>query len=93
MAKASQFAGGENAPDAEFMRQELEAKIQMKREELKTRIALAQLTHQSRAQGDQLRTAAQLATTRFQGEVQMQSAKESAKNKSAAAKKPPTKKK
>lgn len=93
MAKASQFAGGENAPDAEFARDELEAKIRMKREELQVRLQLAQLTHQSRARGDQLRTAAQLATTRFQGEVQLASAKESARNKSANGKKTPSTKK
>lgn len=74
MAKASQLAGGEQAPDQEFKREQLEAQIQLKREELQTRIALAQLTHQARAQGEQLRTAADLARTRFQGEVQMRSA-------------------
>lgn len=75
VAKASQLAGGENAPDQEFKREQLEVQIQLKREELQTRLMLAQLTHQARAQGEQLRTAADLARTRFQGEVQMESAK------------------
>ena len=79
MAKASQSAGGDDAPEQEFKRQQLEAQIQLKREELRTRLALAQLTHQSRARGEQLRTAAQLATTRFQGEVQLASAEASKK--------------
>jgi hypothetical protein len=90
MAKASQYAGGDDAPDVALARDELEAKIRMKREELSTRIRLAELTHQAKARGEQLRTAAQLATTRFQGEVQLESAKQSAK-KSAAEKKTPRK--
>ena len=40
---------------------------------------LAQLTHQSRAQSEQLRTASQLATARFQGEVPMEAARSAAK--------------
>lgn len=79
IAKASQLAGGENSPQMELERDQLEAQIALKREELSTRIGLAQLTHQARAQGDQLRTAADLARTRFQGEVQLESAKHSAK--------------
>lgn len=89
IAKTSQMAGGDDAPEQQFKRDQLEAQIALKREELQTRIALAQLTHQARAQGEQLRTAAQLATTRFQGEVQLASAAKSAKDK---AKKPPKKK-
>jgi hypothetical protein len=50
---------------------ELEANISMKREELATRLRLASMTHAARGQGEQLRTAAQLATSRFQGETQM----------------------
>lgn len=88
MAKASQLAGGDDAPEIQLERDRLESQIALKREELRTRIALAQLTHQSRAQGEQLRTAAQLATTRFQGEVQLASA-ERAKG---GEKKPPLKK-
>ena len=79
VAKASQLAGGENSPEMELERDRLESQIALKREELQTRIGLAQLTHQARSQGDQLRTAAGLATARFQGEVQL----ESSKNKNA----------
>lgn len=89
IAKTSQMAGGDDAPEQQFKRDQLEAQIALKREELQTRLALAQLTHQARAQGEQLRTAAQLATTRFQGEVQLASAAKSAKEK---AKNPPKKK-
>lgn len=87
MAKASQLAGGDNSPEMSLERDRLESQISLKREELKTRVALAQLTHNARAQGEQLRTAAQLASTRFQGEVQLESAR-----KAAADKSPPKKK-
>lgn len=86
MAKASQYAGGEDAPDMQLERDRLESQIQLKREELQTRIALAQLTHQSRAQGEQLRTAASLATTRFQGEVQLASADRAARSRDKSPK-------
>jgi hypothetical protein len=79
MAKASQLAGGDDAPEVQLERDRLEVQIALKREELQTRLALAKLTHQARAQGDQMRTAAQLAAVRFQGEVQMKSAERSAK--------------
>ena len=79
MAKASQIAGGDDAPEVQLERDRLEVQIALKREELQTRLALAKLTHQARAQGDQMRTAAQLAAVRFQGEVQMKSAERSAK--------------
>lgn len=79
MAKASQLAGGDDAPEIQLERDRLEVQIALKREELQTRLALAKLTHQARAQGEQLRTAAQLAATRFQGEVQLASAQRSAK--------------
>lgn len=74
MAKASQLAGGDQAPEMQLERDRLNMQIQLKREELSTRLKLAQLTHQARSQGEQLRTAAQLAATRFQGEVQLASA-------------------
>lgn len=89
MAKASQSAGGDDAPEQQFKREQLEAQIRLKREELQVRMQLAQLTHNARAQTDQLRTAAQLATTRFQGEVQLRAAERSAK---AGDKKPTPKK-
>lgn len=92
MAKASQLAGGEQAPEAQLERDRLEAQIALKREELQTRIALAQLTHRSRAQGEQLRTATQLAATRFQGEVQLASAERAAQNKARDGGKTPQKK-
>lgn len=79
IAKASQLAGGENSPTIELERDKLEAQIALKREELQTRVSLAQLTHSARAQGDQLRTAADLARTRFQGEVQLASSQHKAK--------------
>jgi hypothetical protein len=74
MAKASQLAGGENSPELQLERDRLEMQIALKREELKTRVGLAQLTHSARAQGEQLRTATQLAATQFQGNVQMATA-------------------
>lgn len=80
VAKASQLAGGENSPTIDLERDRLESQIALKREELQTRVALAQLTHNARAQGDQLRTAADLARTRFQGEVQLESSKHKAKS-------------
>lgn len=73
MAKASQLAGGENSPELELERDRLEMQISLKREELQTRLALAQLTHNARAQGEQLRTAAQLASVQHQGNVQLAS--------------------
>ena len=79
MAKASQLAGGDDSPEVQLERDRLEAQIALKREELQTRLALAKLTHQARAQGEQLRTATQLAATRFQGEVQLASASRAAK--------------
>ncbi|WP_052321206.1 hypothetical protein [Pseudomonas fluorescens] len=78
VAKASQLAGGERAPTMDLERDRLESQIALKREELQTRIALAQLTHQARAQGEQLRTATDLARTRFQGEVQLESSQHKA---------------
>lgn len=89
MAKASQLAGGAESPELQLQRDQLQAQIQLKQQELQVRLQLAQLTHQQRNQSEQLRTAAQLATTRFQGEVQMHSASQAAKrdNKSAEAKK------
>ncbi len=93
MAKASQLAGGDEAPEMQLQRDQLEAQIALKREELTTRIRLAQLTHTSRAAGDQLRSAVDLARTRFQGEVQLESSKRSkaAEAKTPAGKKPPKK--
>lgn len=93
MAKASQLAGGDNSPELGLERDRLEAQIALKREELQTRITLAQLTHQARAQGDQLRTAADMARTRFQGEVQMHTAQQNAKKAEKAGAKSPRKKK
>lgn len=78
-AKAEQMAGGVASADQQLERDRLESQITLKREELQTRIMLAQLTHQSRAQSEQLRTASQLATARFQGEVQMEAARSAAK--------------
>ena len=80
VAKASQLAGGENSPTMDLERDRLESQIALKREELQTRIGLAQLTHQARAQGDQMRTATDLARTRFQGEVQLLSSQQKSKN-------------
>lgn len=71
MASAEKTAGGMRSPDMELQQQQLEAQIMLKREELSTRLRLAGMTHMARGQGEQLRTAAQLATTRFQGETQM----------------------
>ncbi|MFV1943478.1 hypothetical protein VPH49_21940 [Pseudomonas luteola] len=89
MAKASQLAGGEDSPEIQLQRDQLEAQIRLKQQELQVRLQLAHLTHQQRGQSEQLRTAAQLATTRFQGEVQMHAAEQAAKrdNKSAEGKK------
>lgn len=71
MASAERDAGGLQSPDMQFKQDQLEAHIQLKREELATRLRLAGMTHAARGQGEQLRTAAQLATSRFQGETQM----------------------
>lgn len=73
MAKASQLAGGDQAPDMQLERDRLEAQIALKREELQTRLMLAQLTHGARARGEQTRVAADLARTKFQGDVQLAS--------------------
>lgn len=91
MAKASQLAGGDDSPEVQLERDRLEVQIALKREELQTRLALAKLTHQARAQGEQMRTAAQLAATRFQGEVQLKAAERSAQGR--ADKTPPAKRK
>lgn len=93
MAKASQLAGGDDSPEMQLERDRLEMQIQLKREELNTRLALAQLTHQARARGEQLRTAAQLAATRFQGEVQLASAERAARKHAADKKKTPQQRK
>ena len=74
MAKAEKEAGGANAPDMEFKRDQLEAQIQMKREELMTRIKLAELTHQNKARSEHLRTLSDLTRTKYQAETQLQSA-------------------
>jgi hypothetical protein len=71
MASAEKTSGGMDSPEMAFQMSELEANISMKREELATRLRLAGMTHAARGQGEQLRTAAQLATSRFQGETQM----------------------
>lgn len=88
MAKASQLAGGNDSPELQFQRDQLESQIRLKREELATRVQLAQLTHQAHSRADQLRTAAQLAATRFQGEVQMQTAHRKVANDKAPKKRP-----
>lgn len=74
MAAAEKAGGGRRSPEMAFEQEKLEAQIALKREELMTRLRLAQMTHTSRAQGEQLRTAAQLATTRFQGQTQIATA-------------------
>ena len=71
MAAAEKTAGGMNSPEMQHSQDKLEAEISLKREELATRLRLAGMTHAARGQGEQLRTAAQLASTRFQGETQM----------------------
>lgn len=86
-AKAEQVAGGPASAEQQLERDRLEAQIRLKREELQTRLLLAQLTHQSRQQSEQLRTASQLATARFQGEVQLEAAR-SAKRAEGANKTP-----
>lgn len=70
MAKATQEAGGMDSPENQLRLQELEAKIQMKREELMTRMQLAQLTHQAGFQKQSIQTATQLASVKHQGVVQ-----------------------
>lgn len=74
MAKAEQEAGGANAPEMEFKRDQLEAQIQMKKDELMTRIKLAELTHQNKARSEQLRTLSDLTRTKYQAETQLESA-------------------
>jgi len=74
LAAAEKSAGGRQSPEMSFEQDKLEAEISMKREELMTRLRLAGMTHTAKAQGEQLRTAAQLASTRFQGETQLAAA-------------------
>ncbi len=80
LAAAEKAAGGRQSPEMAFEQDKLEAQIGLKREELMTRLRLAGMTHTARAQGDQLRTAAQLATSRFQGETQLATAQASRNN-------------
>lgn len=84
MAAAEKDGGGMQSPEMQFKQDELEANIQLKREEYATRLRLAGMTHAAKSQGEQLRTAADLARTRFQGEVQLASAE--AKNSQPADK-------
>lgn len=72
MAKAEKEAGGMDSAENQIRLQELEAKIQMKREELMTRIQLAQMTHRFGAQKQSLQSAVQLAAVRHQTDTQRQ---------------------
>lgn len=83
LASAEKTAGGRQSPEMSLEQERLEAEIALKREELATRLRLAGLTHQAKAQGEQLRTAADLARTRFQGETQLAAAQANRSNKPA----------
>lgn len=69
-AKATQEAGGMDSPENQLRLQELEAKIQTKREELMTRIELAKMTHRFNSQKQSVQSAVQLASVRQQTETQ-----------------------
>ena len=77
LAQAEKTAGGRDSPELSLDQDRLEAEIALKREELSARLRLAGLTARTRQQDSQLRTAAQLATTRFQGETQLAAAQAS----------------
>lgn len=70
IAKAEKEAGGMDSPENQLRLQELEGKIQMKREELATRIRLAQMSNQLSAQKQSLQSAVQLAAVRQQTDTQ-----------------------
>lgn len=77
LAGAEKAAGGRESPEMSFEQEKLESQIALKREELTTRLRLAGLTAQTRTQESQLRTASDLARTRFQGETQLAAAQAS----------------
>ena len=71
-AKATQHEGGMDSPDNSLRLQELESKIQMKREELQTRLRLAQMTHSAGREKQMAQGAVQLAQANQQNETQLQ---------------------
>ena len=75
LANAEKTAGGDRSPEMELEYQRIEAQIRLKQQELETRMRLAQITAQTRAQESQLRTAADMARTKFQGETQLAAAR------------------
>ena len=81
LAKAEQLTGGEASPEMEFKRDQLEAQIQLKREELATRLKLAELTHTNRARSEHLRSLVDLTRTQYQGETQLASQRLNAQRK------------
>lgn len=74
LASAEKTAGGRESPEMDLERDRLEAQVRLKREELETRLRLAAFTAQTRQAESQLRTATELARTRYQGQVQLDSA-------------------
>jgi len=79
-ASAEKTAGGRGSPEMTFEQDKLESEIAMKREELDTRLRLSGMTLNARSQGEQMRVASDMARTRFQGEIQLASAKASLAN-------------
>ena len=69
-AKAIQEGGGMDSPTNQIRLQELEQKIQTKREELMTRIELAKMTHQFGSQKQSVQSAVQLASVQQQTDTQ-----------------------
>ncbi|WP_075881460.1 hypothetical protein [Vreelandella massiliensis] len=80
MAAVEKEGGGMQSPEMQFEQQKLEAEIALKREELATRLRLSGMTLSAKSQGEQLRTAADLARTRFQGETQLAAAQANRSN-------------
>ena len=71
-AKAEQEGAGIDSAENQLKLQDLEAKIRMKREELQTRLQLAQMTHSAGREKAAAQGAVQLATAQKQGDTQLQ---------------------
>ena len=71
-AKAEKEGAGMDSAENQLKLQDLETKIRMKREELQTRIQLAQMTHASDREKAASQGAVQLATAQKQGDTQLQ---------------------
>lgn len=86
MASAEKTAGGRQSPELALEQDRLEAQVQMKREELLTRLRLSDMTLSAKGQSEKMRVASDMARTRFQGETQLAAAQA---NRSTPAEKEP----